>query len=342
MITIDGRQGEGGGQILRSSVGLAAALGIPIHIDGIRAGRKKPGLMRQHLTSVKAAAAVCNGDLEGAELGSTALTLHPGEVQGGQYHFSVGSAGSALLVLQAVMTPLLTAKEPSYVVIEGGTHNPWAPPFDFVEATLAPVLARTGAKVEVRLERAGFFPAGGGEIHVQVTPAGTPTPLSLEERGAETRRVAAIHMAHLEDSIAEREARFLRQELKWWDGSVVTVPHKDSRGPGNAICLLLGFENVDEVITGFGERGVPAKRVVRGVVRGARRFLATEPPVGEHLADQLLAPLAVLAGGSFRTLNPSKHTRTNANVVNTFLPGAITIEELGEEDHRVTVRPRTD
>jgi len=241
-----------------------------------------------------------------------------------------------------VMTPLLTAKEPSYVVIEGGTPNPWAPPFDFVEATLAPVLARTGAKVEVRLERAGFFPAGGGEIHVQVTPAGTPTPLSLEERGAETRRVAAIHMAHLEDSIAEREARFLRQELKWWDGSVVTVPHKDSRGPGNAICLLLGFENVDEVITGFGERGVPAKRVVRGVVRGARRFLATEPPVGEHLADQLLAPLAVLAGGSFRTLNPSKHTRTNANVVNTFLPGAITIEELGEEDHRVTVRPRTD
>ena len=342
MIEIDGRQGEGGGQVLRTSVGLAAALGVSVRVDSIRAGRKQPGLLRQHLTAVKAAAQISGGRLEGAHLGSTALELHPGTVQAGSYHFAIGSAGSAVLVLQTVLPALLVADGPSHLVLEGGTHNQWAPPFDFLEATLLPTLARTGAQVEVSLVRAGFFPAGGGEIQVQVTPAVSPARLVLEERGAATRRVAAIHAAHLPDSVPEREGRFLRQELKWWDGHVNTVQHDSSRGGGNAICMLLGFEHIEEVVTGFGERGVPAKRVSRSVARQARRYLGTQAPVGEHLADQLLAPLAVLAGGVFRTLNPSSHTLTNAKVVQAFLPDSIEIEELGPEDHRVTVRAGRD
>lgn len=340
MIVIDGRQGEGGGQVLRTSLGLAAALGVPVRVENIRAGRKKPGLLRQHLTSARAAAAVCGGGLVGGELGATTLELHPGQLAAGEHRFAVGSAGSAMLVLQAVLPALLAADGESVLVLEGGTHNPWAPPYDFVEATLAPVLARTGAQVEVELVRAGFYPAGGGEVCVRVTPPDTPTPLELLERGAEVRRAAAVHLAHLPESIAERERRFLRQELKWWDGRCETVEHADSRGPGNTVCLLLGFEHVEEVLTGFGEKNVPAKRVVRGVARQAHRYLAGDAPVGEHLTDQLMAPLAALAGGTFRALAPSKHANTNAQVIGAFLPGAVTIEARGDDECVVVVRGR--
>ncbi len=338
MITIDGRQGEGGGQVLRTSLGLAAALGTPVRVEHIRAGRKKPGLLRQHLTSAHAAREVCGGELIGASLGSTTLELHPAAVSGGDYRFAVGSAGSALLVLQAVLPALLTADGPSRLTLEGGTHNPWAPPFDFVEATLAPVLARTGVELELELIRAGFYPAGGGELRVEVTPSAAPVPLELLERGPALRRVGAVHLAHLPDSIAEREGRFLRQELRWFDGTCKEVRHDDSRGPGNALCLLLGFENVEEVVTGFGEKKVPAKRVARAVAKQAARYLEATAPVGEHLADQLMAPLAVLAGGEYRALGPSSHSRTNANVIGRFLPGAVSLEPVDDGECLIRVR----
>ena len=159
MLTIDGSQGEGGGQILRTSLALAAISGQPVEVTHVRAGRKKPGLLRQHLCAVKAAAAVCNGYLEGAELGSKHIRFEPGPVTPGDHRFSVGSAGSASLVLQTVLPPLLMADAPSVVRIEGGTHNPSAPPFEFIERVFAPALAEMGASVRVTMERAGFFPA---------------------------------------------------------------------------------------------------------------------------------------------------------------------------------------
>jgi RNA 3'-terminal phosphate cyclase (ATP) len=337
VIHIDGSQGEGGGQVLRTSLGLAAALGMPVCVSAIRAGRKRPGLLRQHLTSARAAAEVCDGELLGAELGSTELTLRPGAVRAGSYRFAVGSAGSAMLVLQTVLPPLLTAAGESEVVLEGGTHNPWAPPFDFVEATLAPVLARTGAELELELVRAGFYPAGGGEVRCRIRPPSTARPLELMERGAPTGRVAVVHLAHLPDSIAEREGRFLRQELKWFDGRVDTVLHPKSAGPGNALCLLLGFEQVDEVLTGFGEKQVPAKRVARAVARQAARYLGADAPVGEHLADQLMAPLAVLAGGVYRAFGPSGHAATNGKLIGSFLPQAVSLEREGDQGCLVRV-----
>src|SRR4051812_32951839 len=159
---IDGSQGEGGGQILRSSLALAAITGTPVRLEKIRAGRAKPGLQKQHLAAVRAAARICNGRLEGDELQSRELTFHPQEPCAGEYHFAVGSAGSASLVLQTVLPPLLLAAGASKVVVEGGTHNPMAPPFEFLRDTFLPTLSRIGATVTLTLDRHGFYPAGGG------------------------------------------------------------------------------------------------------------------------------------------------------------------------------------
>src|SRR6185295_18962730 len=159
MLKLDGSVGEGGGQILRTALALSALTGQPFQIDRIRAQRRKPGLMRQHLTAVRAAAEVCQATVAGDSLGSMALSFVPGAVKAGSYSFAVGTAGSATLVLQTVLPPLLVAAGPSTLTIEGGTHNPLAPPFDFLERSFLPLVARMGPQFEARLERWGFYPA---------------------------------------------------------------------------------------------------------------------------------------------------------------------------------------
>jgi RNA 3'-terminal phosphate cyclase (ATP) len=171
VIEIDGSFGEGGGQILRSSLALAIVTGQPVRLSNIRAGRRKPGLMRQHLTAVNAAAAICGATVDGERIGATELTFTPGAVRAGEYQFSIGTAGSTTLVLQTVLLPLLTAGGPSRIVLEGGTHNPFAPPFDFLERAYLPLINRMGPNVRATLERPGFYPAGGGRIAIEIEPA---------------------------------------------------------------------------------------------------------------------------------------------------------------------------
>src|SRR5690242_7527890 len=190
MIIIDGSFGEGGGQILRTSLTLSLVTGKPLRIERIRAGRKSPGLLRQHLAAVNAAARVGYAEVEGASLGARELTFRPQTVAAGHYQFAVGTAGSATLVLQTVLPALLTADAPSTLVLEGGTHNPYAPPFDFLEKTFLPLLNRMGPRVEARLERHGFYPAGGGRFIVEITPAQQLGRFELDDRGAITGRRA--------------------------------------------------------------------------------------------------------------------------------------------------------
>ena len=170
-VHIDGSQGEGGGQIVRSALALALITGRPITIENLRAKRPKPGLMRQHLAAVHAALAVCDGRAEGDELGSRRLGFEPQQVRGGEYRFKLPTAGSATLVLQTVLPALMIAEAPSAVVLEGGTHNPWAPPFDFLQAAFLPLLSRMGPRVSASLQRHGFYPAGGGQFTVTIEPA---------------------------------------------------------------------------------------------------------------------------------------------------------------------------
>ncbi len=336
MITIDGAQGEGGGQVLRTSIGLSLFTGDAFRIQNIRANRKKPGLLRQHLTAVEAAVAISNGSADGAVIGSKELVFRPGKVKAGDYRFAVGTAGSATLVLQTILPVLILGTEKSRLTLEGGTHNPHAPPFEFLHRAFLPLLNRMGPRVVARLDRAGFYPAGGGRFEVEVQPAKRLERLDLLSRGETTSRSACAIISNLSLNIGDRELKVVSQKLGW-ARECLRVEEVPSRGPGNALILEVGSENLMEVFTGFGERGLSAEMLAETVVAQVRDYLAAEAAVGEHLADQLLIPMALAGGGSFRTVAPSRHTITNCDVISKFLPVRFDIEK-GEKNHVVSLR----
>ena len=327
MIEIDGAQGEGGGQVLRSSLTLSLATGRPFRIDAIRGNRPKPGLLRQHLTCVHAAAEVSGAEVEGAELGSSVLVFRPREVRAGDYDFSVGTAGSTTLVLQTILVPLAQAGASSSVRVQGGTHNKSAPPFGFLRDTFLPQMARIGIGVDLELVRHGFYPAGGGELLARIRPAIESKPLELVERGREGEHAAEILTAGLPARIAEIEAELLGKAFDPGDKPITITSVADSAGPGNVLSVRLCYEQVAEVLTAFGEKGLPAKRVVGQVVRAMRRYLRCDAPVGVHLADQLLVPLALLGGGRFRAVRMTEHARTNVDTVQAFLGDVFDVDE---------------
>lgn len=347
IITIDGSQGEGGGQILRSSVGLAAVTGQPLRVSKIRAGRSKPGLMRQHLTAINAASEICSGDLKGAEPGSQEVLFFPGPVSAGNYHFSVGTAGSATLVLQTILPALLTAGGNSEIVIEGGTHNQWAPPFDFLDRVYLPLINRMGPRVHAVLDRYGFYPAGGGRIVVTIEPCPALAGFDLCERGEVISKKGRILLSNLPLRIADREADVLIRRLsllqKEVDIDIVTA-----NGPGNLVFVEIAFEHVTETVTGFGRVGASAEHVAQEVVRQVRSYLKSTAPIGEYLADQLLLPLGlsaaqasdvgVVRGGTFRTQHLSKHAQTHREILQRMLPVRIETAD-SESGSLVTIKP---
>jgi RNA 3'-terminal phosphate cyclase (ATP) len=340
MLTIDGAYGEGGGQILRSSLALSLVTGTPFRLERIRAGRAKPGLMRQHLTAVQAAAEIGRARVTGATIGSGSLEFRPGSVAPGRYGFSVGTAGSATLVLQTVLPPLLLASGRSELALEGGTHNVHAPPFDFLERVYLPLVRRMGPEVQARLDRPGFYPAGGGRFEVDIRPRPRLEPLELLERGPLRARHVRALVSRLPRSIAERELAAVAAELGWERREMRSEEVREPRGPGNVLMIELESEHVTEIVTGFGERGVPAETVAARAAAEARRYLEAGVPVGEHLADQLLLPLALAGGGAFLTLEPTAHTRTNAEVIARFLPVRVRFAPCTESTWQVEVASR--
>lgn len=333
MITIDGSFGEGGGQILRTSLALSLITGEPFRITHIRARRKSPGLLRQHLTSVMAAARVGSACVEGAAAGSQELTFEPQTLSGGHYEFAIGTAGSTTLVLQTILVPLLIAREPSVVVLEGGTHNPAAPSFDFLARSFLPLLARMGAGIEATLERPGFFPAGGGRIAVTIASASKLGALDLAERGAIVSKRARAVVANLPHDIARREIAVIAEKTGWPEHSLQAHSITGSIGPGNVVTIDVESEHVTEVVTAFGKRGVRAEDVAAGAVDEIQRYLDSNAAVGEHLADQLLLPMAIGGGGAFTTARATPHTTTNAEVIAKFLGTRIAFEDEGTRCH---------
>jgi RNA 3'-terminal phosphate cyclase (ATP) len=340
IVTIDGSHGEGGGQILRTALALSVVTRRPFRIVNIRANREPGGLRRQHLTAVTSAAAICGADVRGAHVESRELTFTPGAVRAGEYTFDVGGAGSTNLVLQTVLPPLLMADGESVLTLVGGTHNIYAPPFDFLEKAFLPLVRRMGAGVEIELERAGFYPRGGGRVGVWVTPrAGREkfVPIELHERGAAVYRRARAMVAGLRRDVAERELNVVRDELGFGDAELVVEERPADEGPGNIVTIELGYEHVTEVFTGFGERGVPAERVAAAAVAQSRKYVATGAPVGDCLADQLLVPLALAGGGAYTTGALTRHARTNINTIGLFLDVGIATRDAGEGRLRVDV-----
>ena len=332
MLTIDGSQGEGGGQILRTALALSLVTGQEFRIDNIRAGREKSGLLRQHLTAVEAAARIGNAHVEGAALGSQRLTFCPAGVQAGEYQFLVGTAGSTTLVLQTVLPALALAAGPSALVLEGGTHNPFAPPFEFLAKSYLPLLNTMGPKIRAKLDRSGFYPAGGGKIRVTVEPAPRFEPLELLERGNVLRTQAVAVVANLPSQIAEREIRVLKRKL---DLDEARVEQVRAQGPGNIVTVEIKSAHVTEVVTSFGAPGIRSEQVADEAFRQTRAYLAAGVPVGEHLADQLLLPLALAGGGSFRTMPLTAHTTTNLEIIRQFVGLEVRVEQVGDQAWQV-------
>lgn len=319
MIHIDGSTGEGGGQILRSALALSMVTARPFCIENIRSGRQKPGLLRQHLTAVNAAAAVSNAQVSGAELGSSTIKFVPGPVNGGEYSFAIGSAGSTTLVLQTILPALMIASSPSVVMIEGGTHNTHAPSVDFLCKSFLPIIERMGPRVRVEIERHGFYPAGGGRIRVEIDPVMKLTPVSIMERGEVVAHTATASVAGLSPDIAKRELAVVAKNLGWDQDSLFIDQLADSVGPGNVLSIEIQSEHVTEVFTGFGERGRSAERVAKSTVAQVHDYLHKGAPVWSHLADQLMLPFAMAGAGEFCTCALTPHSETNASVIEQFL-----------------------
>ncbi len=338
MVIIDGSFGEGGGQILRTSLALSLVTGKPFRIEKIRAGRKRPGLLSQHLTAVKAAAEIGKAEVTSATLGSMQLTFVPRQVSPGDYAFATQTAGSATLVLQTVLPALMLASAPSHLKLEGGTHNPFAPPFDFLAKTFLPLINRMGPRIEAVLERPGFYPAGGGKFNVTIEPVKRLKQFELNERGQILSQCARVVVAKLPRHIAERELAVIKRKMAWDDSWLQLEVVENSAGPGNVVSIEIACEHLTEVFTGFGQRGVPAETVAHQAVEAAQRYLAAEVAAGEHLADQLLIPMALAGGGSFTTFPLSSHATTNRQVIQQFLEVKIEIAIRSASSRQVIIR----
>jgi RNA 3'-terminal phosphate cyclase (ATP) len=318
LVEIDGRDGEGGGQIVRTAAALSAVSGRPARLIRIRAGRPRPGLQAQHLTALKAVATLCRADTEGLRLGSPRARITPGALAGGRYVFAVPTAGSALLVAQAILPALLEAPEPTEVVIEGGTHVSRSPSFDHTEGALLPALRAMGAQVDMRLERRGFFPKGGGRVVLEAHPWRERRPLARTAPVRAWTRAARLHVSGLPEHV-EKRARG-RLEKRGYRRIPTPEGCTPAAGPGFAATLhLSGAEGEEDVVTGLGARGTPAEVVVDRAAGAVEAFAATGAPVGEHLADQLLVFLALGGGGRFRTVAPTPHFETQARTIRRFL-----------------------
>lgn len=340
-LVLDGSAGEGGGQLLRSSLTLSMTTGTPFVLEKIRAGRKKPGLMRQHLTCVKAAAAICGAEVEGASVGSTRLVFRPGAVVSGEHVFDIGSAGACSLVLQTIALPLAAASRSSRIVVRGGTHAKWAPPFPFLVEAWLPLVRRAGANLSLELRSAGFYPAGGGEVVMKVepTPEHAWKPLHLgESSGVLAKLELRAVVSSLSEMIARRELTAASALLK--DAPLEMASESvRSPGPGNAIWLVARDEvtGLANVFSGIGDVGVKAEDVGEEVARSFASWRETGAAVEEHLADQVMLPIALAGAGSYTCSELSLHLRTNLEVIRAFTGHRMTMWDLGNRRYRVTL-----
>lgn len=325
---INGSMGEGGGQILRTSLALATCLGQPFLISNIRAARSKPGLQPQHLAAVRAAMAISGAHVEGDEKGSQKLLFKPGKVVAGEYHFNIGTAGSTSLVLQTILPALMLADTQSNLLLEGGTHNPLAPPFDFLQYAFLPQINKMGPTVVAILDRPGFAPKGGGRVRVDIQPVSRLQALDLDTRGAVQAQYVEVLLAHLPEHIAHRELAVIKQQLGYTDEQLGYQIVNNANGAGNVISAIIRSDNITECFCAFGKRGLPAEQVAAEVVKEVRCYLKAGVPVGHYLADQLLLPLALAGAGRFVTQQPSSHALTNIKVISAFMDVQIKTEEI--------------
>ncbi len=365
-LALDGSYGEGGGQVLRTSLTLSALLNRPVHLRQIRGGRPKPGLAPQHLTTVLAVAKVCDAEVQGARLGSTDLWFAPRRLpQGGTYTFDVtraaqgGSAGAVTLIWQTLLLPLAYAASPSHLTLKGGTHVPWSPPYDYLAGVFLPTVRRLGLTASLTLDAWGFYPVGGGVMQSEISPlvadnhpspemrgeqgAGEGTsplpPLSLTERGALKRVTGAAVACNLPADIAQRIANRAVNVLRGRKLAVEVAPRRvGGPGMGAGLFLVAEYEHALAGFSALGAKGKPSDQVADEACQALLAHHATEAATDPHLADQLLLPLALAAGRSeLTTSEVTGHLLTNAYIIQQFLPVSIAISGREGQPGHVTL-----
>lgn len=346
LVTIDGSYGEGGGQIVRTALSLAAVTGRPFRMHRIRAGRREPGLRPQHLAAVRAVAAICGARMEGDALGARELTFEPQErPRPGEYTVDVqelsgtGSAGAASLIFQALLPPLALAGAPSHLLLRGGTHVRWSPPFHYLSQVYLPTLARAGYVAEVTLQRWGWYPMGGGEFTARIGSPGALTPLELDERGRLLEIGGFSAASNLPDHIIERQAERAVQRLRARHiKAEIALERPPAQGAGTVLFLLARYEAAVAGFTGFGRIRFPAESVADEAVDPLDQYIGSRAAVDPHLADQLVVPMALAPGPStYTTSAVTRHLLTMAWLVPQFLERDITVEGAEGRPGRVTI-----
>ncbi len=331
MLKIDGSYGEGGGQILRSSLALSMVKGIEIKVYDIRANRPNPGLSHQHLMAIKAASKICGARTEGVEKGSTEITFEPGEIEGGVYNFDIGTAGSVTLLLQTLIPPAFEAEEEMTLKVRGGTDVKWSPPYDYFENVFLELLRRMNGDIESELIKRGHYPKGGGKVKVTIGPSELEDlSLSGEINGIEGR----AFVTELPEHIAERMKKQVLKEFIELETSI-SVGSYESASPGTGIVIWTRGGKI--LGTGvLGEKGVPAEEVGKNAVEGLKKDIEAGVDLDPNAADQLVPFLALLDDeGVLTTRKLTGHLETNVWLVNRFLKDEI---ELVEKDTAVEIR----
>ncbi len=332
-IEIDGSFGEGGGQILRTALALSVLLRQPFTLHHIRARRKNPGLGHQHLTAVNALAKISGARVEGNVIGSQKLTFNPGGVCPGDYRFQIGTAGSTTLLLQALLLPLCLSQMSSRLILEGGTHVPWSPPYHYLSDVLFPTLHLMGVSVAGRIDEWGWYPKGGGVLLVEVHPSPSFKPISLLKRGSlkRIRGVSAASLLPKHVAVRQREEALRRIEKELKFGAEITMlPDAPSRGPGSLLFLVAESEKAVAGFSSLGRRGKRAEEVAGEAVNSLKDYLEKEDCLDPHLADQLVPFMAMAKGNSsFTTTRVTEHLLTNLWVVQHFT--SVKISLIGEK-----------
>lgn len=351
IVKIDGSFGEGGGQIIRTALALSMITQTPIEIFNIRAKRKKSGLMRQHLACVQASQHISQALVTGAELGSSNLSFSPQNICAGNYDFNIGSAGSTSLVLQTILPALLYAQQPSTIKISGGTHNPLAPTTDFLKYSFFPTLTKMGIFVDYQLHQAGFAPIGGGQIIAKIQPISTKNPIKPNFHLIKKEQLLGIDIfaseLNLNIDIIKREIASCKQHILQHNDISEHLLHDEIRslkgiGEGNTCVAIIKQQTPlflhQEVFTILGEKRKSAEQVGRHLADLVNQYLQSNACVDEYLTDQLLLPLALTGGGQFTSRYISEHTRTQAVMIEKFLPVHICIKQIERNHFLVLVK----